>query len=499
MEKQPPPPAAPQLSGAWLTVKPEMKAILDRLDRPDQPAIFGMVSDDAYLSSFLPTLQNQIRPEGLGALGLSIKQFEAVKTQLNQQQAARLYGFGLRGFSENRLSAVHALELTSDGVQLVKPLLPGSAAPQQPGQPPVVQPPGPGQPGTNQLSTFGSKDDTVVVSLEDKYLTVSVNLPLREEEYNRGMEGLRSLMIYLRGEAEMVNTQTKIFELASATQAFLKANGHFPRGTLPQPENPDLILPVPPQKRLSWMVELLPFLADGEYKRLPLKMEKSWKDRENLLLAQLVIPEFIVRGPRDITPYRVVYPGMTQAVAATHFVGIAGVGMNAPSYNPRDPAVAKKLGIFGYDRVTRKEDITDGLDKTILLIQVPLDHKAPWMAGGGSTVRGVSDEETCFKPFLCAEYKGKKGTFAIMADGKVRFLAEDKMTPAIFNALCTIAGDEKNIPDIDKIAPEIDGKVTGLSELRTMPPPASTRPAPPTTPAPPATPPGAPATGSPRP
>ena len=84
------------------------------------------------------------------------------------------------------------------------------------------------------------------------------------------------------------------------------------------------------------------------------------------------------------------------------------------------------------------------------------------MAGGGSTVRGVADapdkddptkKDDPIKPFVSMEYKGKKGTVAVMADGKVRFIAAD-MKPAIFRSLCTIAGGER-MDDINEIAPVV--------------------------------------------
>ena len=102
----------------------------------------------------------------------------------------------------------------------------------------------------------------------------------------------------------------------------------------------------------------------------------------------------------------------------------------------------------------KPDEIRDGLGDTILLIQVPPDHKSPWMAGGGSTVRGISEDLDCVKPFVCTEYEDKDGTFAIMADGKVRFIPAT-IDPKTFQAMCTIAGGEK-IKDLDAdAAPEV--------------------------------------------
>jgi hypothetical protein len=179
----------------------------------------------------------------------------------------------------------------------------------------------------------------------------------------------------------------------------------------------------------------------------------------------VVVPPFLAQGKTGFQDRYIRYPTLSRVFAPTHFVGMAGVGLDAAAYAANDPATAAKLGIFGYDRVTRPEDVKDGLAKTILLIQVPADHKSPWMAGGGSTVRGVSEDDDCVAPFVCAEYRGKKGTFAVMADGKVRFIPAT-IDPKIFRALCTIAGDEP-ITNLDGIAPEVPNE--DASEPETEP------------------------------
>ncbi|HEV3237251.1 MAG TPA: hypothetical protein VGZ25_09705, partial [Gemmataceae bacterium] len=126
-----------------------------------------------------------------------------------------------------------------------------------------------------------------------------------------------------------------------------------------------------------------------------------------------------------------------------------------------NPNLRKKLGVFGYDRVTTVAEITDGPEQTIALIQVPPHFKTPWLAGGGSTVRGVSETDGV-APFVCTEYKGKPGTFAIMADGTVRFIPKD-LPNAKFNALVTIAGDDKiDKAELDVLCPIVPGEDTSL-------------------------------------
>src|SRR5262249_455795 len=144
--------------------------------------------------------------------------------------------------------------------------------------------------------------------------------------------------------------------------------------------------------------------------------------------------------------------------ASTHFVGVAGVGLDAASYAGNDPTVAAKLGVFGYDRETRVADIKDGPANTIAVLQAPAADKTARLAGGGRTGRGVAETDSV-KPFVCTTHDGKKGTFAIMADGAVRFIPET-ISDADFKALCTINGGEK--VDVDKVAPLYKASKTEL-------------------------------------
>src|SRR5262249_20167752 len=137
------------------------------------------------------------------------------------------------------------------------------------------------------------------------------------------------------------------------------------------------------------------------------------------------------------------YPGIPFPLGGTHFVGVAGIGQDAPDYNPADPALAGKLGVFRYDGMTPLDEIKKnrGLGNTIVMLQAPQARPAgvtPWMAGGGSTVRGVP-EKNSVKPFVSATYNGKRGTYALMADGSVRFVAED-VKDDVFKAMCTVKG-----------------------------------------------------------
>jgi hypothetical protein len=301
-------------------------------------------------------------------------------------------------------------------------------------------------------------------------LITSLNMKLKDSDFRALVIGIRDFMVSFRGKAALADTRPHIFDLARATQDYLKNTGRFPRGTLPRATTADHVVDWPPDQRLSFMFELLPLLGGGEYQDLHarIKPDKSWYDDANRHLAMLPIPYFLTPPrPGEQYRYQVIYPSIRGVFAATHWVGIAGVGLDAAYYRPEDSTTAARLGIFGYDRETRREDVKDGLSNTILLLMVPHEQSGPWAAGGGSTVRGVSEDADCVRPFVCAEYRGKRGTFAIMADGRVRFILET-IPPDVFRALCTIAGNDK-VNDLERHAPLVEAEP--INEPSTAPPP----------------------------
>jgi hypothetical protein len=337
--------------------------------------------------------------------------------------------------------------------------------PQAPGggmQPPMM-PPGMMQPGMQQPGADGEKkeekpkDGEYALWTKDQVIALGVSLNLKPAQYTVVTQILGEGFKAYKGIAEMSDNRSRIHELAAAMQEYVKREGHFPRGTVPRAPSPDRVLDWRPDQRLSWMVQLLPYVADGEFKDLPFENDKSWNESGNLFTGSTVVPQFLTPLPANKRyEFLIRYPGLkSMPLAATHFTGMSGVGLDASEYRSDDPATAKLRGIFGYDRETKADEIKDSPTETIVLIQVPTDPKSPWIAGGGSTVRGVLDAPTreCVQPFVSTTYQGKPGTFAIMADFKVRFIPAD-IDPKTFQAMCTIAGGEK-IKDIDTVAPVV--------------------------------------------
>jgi len=258
-------------------------------------------------------------------------------------------------------------------------------------------------------------------------------------------KGLRPAMVSLRAATEMASGKSRLHELGAAVKSLVAADKQFPRGTFERPPATERLgQPWPANERVSWMAALLPHLGYSRV-RSGLETELSWKAGKNVALGSVMVPAFLdSRMPPPTWDAWV--PSSSNPYAATHFVGVAGVGLDAASYKADDAAAARKLGILGYDRVTKVDEIKDGPANTILMVQVPWQYQRPWIAGGGATLMGVPEKDS-IKPFVCIEHDGKPGTFAIMGDGSVRFLPAT-MKDEDFKALCTINGEEK--VDLDK-------------------------------------------------
>ena len=132
-------------------------------------------------------------------------------------------------------------------------------------------------------------------------------------------------------------------------------------------------------------------------------------------------------------------PGITQASKSkygeTHYVGIAGVGKDAPTL----PKTSKRAGMFGYNRKTRFRDITDGLSNTMMVSEASKDF-GPWGAGGKPTIRALTKKPYINGPDgIGGPFQG--GCNVLFGDGSVRFISKD-IDPKVFEAISTMAGGE---------------------------------------------------------
>jgi prepilin-type N-terminal cleavage/methylation domain-containing protein len=178
-----------------------------------------------------------------------------------------------------------------------------------------------------------------------------------------------------------------------------------------------------PEERLSWMVELLPYLEQGSlYGQF--NPEKGYAG--NLPAAQTRINTFLCPAPKE---------GATMD-AVTHYVAMSGIGHDAAG----QPAGAAGNGFMGYDRPTSVTMIADGTSNTIALMETRVGL-GPWARGGASTLRGFDPGDVPLhgdnRPFG----GHSDGRHAAMADGSVRFLRPSIDAKRLAAAI-TIAGGE---------------------------------------------------------
>jgi hypothetical protein len=196
----------------------------------------------------------------------------------------------------------------------------------------------------------------------------------------------------------------------------------FPGATVAAPA-------IAPDHRMSWLFAIAPYMeGKSPFGKMP--RDLPWDAEENRYLAlwrikSLQCPAFPPRPPSG-------------TLAPTHYVGIAGVGMNAAALPLESPGA----GVFGFDRPVRLEDVKDGLAYTMFVAET-LQIEGAWTAGGRPTVRGLDPGG--------APYLGRHGQFGSghfssvthvgMADGSARALSK-AMNPRYFEALATIAGGD---------------------------------------------------------
>jgi hypothetical protein len=332
---------------------------------------------------------------------------------------------------------------------------------------------GAGPLGQQQTAPKGPEKaiSSVKVALQDRtVILLTINLIDQVANSKFMNTKIRERVLQQKGRLDMTVGQLGVHELAAGARMYAEAHqGQFPRGTAERKALSNRAgRPYPPDQRVSWMAELLPHLGPEPaslYGRID--HDLSWRAPENLGFASTLIPQFL--GPtNNPNTWWVQYPGMSAMTAATHYVGIAGIGLDAAEYKADDPLTMNKLGVFGYDRITRIADIKDRASNTIMIAEVPPTFKRPWMAGGGATIQGVPEKGSIL-PFVSTQSDGKRGTYVIFADGHVGFVSEN-ISDEAFKALCTVNGGETVIPDRD--APKVEApEQRKLEASPTVPPP----------------------------
>lgn len=199
-------------------------------------------------------------------------------------------------------------------------------------------------------------------------------------------------------------------------------HGHFPQGTVPNPN-------LPAERRLSWFVQLLPYIAqESLYSRI--NISGAWDVPENEPAVRTAIATFLCdANPNQPTPGQ---------PAPTHYVGLAGIGADAAEF----PLENRCAGMFGNDRVICIRDVRDGTSNTIWGIGTA-SQNGPWSAGGFPTVRPVIPS---MRPYLGRNrpFGGVHHDYVRVGrvDGSARTI-DECIDPRVFESMVTIGGGEE--------------------------------------------------------
>jgi type II secretory pathway pseudopilin PulG len=233
--------------------------------------------------------------------------------------------------------------------------------------------------------------------------------------------------------------------LGQAAHQYHDAHGHWGPGTVPD-------TPFPPEERLSFYAPLLPHIDAREPVHDKLRLTEPWDAEVNRAAIKDVnwtvfqCPEWTGAQPPDVR--RDLAAGTYDYPKHANYTGIGGVGANAAAL----PTGAPGIGMFGYDRTVKKDDVKDGLANTILLIETGYEV-GPWIRGGPSTIRTIDPAAQHLTggglPFGGTHYRERlfrpheaNGFHVLFADGSTRYTNKE-VSPAVLTALATIAGGEE--------------------------------------------------------
>ena len=230
------------------------------------------------------------------------------------------------------------------------------------------------------------------------------------------------LIVQVRLTAERTACRNNLRQLGLALHNYHDYDGAFPAATL---RNPDL----PPDRRLSWLFEIGPFVESVMDANWNKHQHEPWDSDGNLKLRRYWTQLHVC--PRAIeTP-------QPHEIRQTSYVGATGVGRDAAELPKND----SRAGIFGYERRTAIAEIADGTGSTIMDIETDWEP-GPWLAGGAPTARGLDPDN---QPYVGRErpFGGlhQGGVMAVMADWSVHFVRKS-VSPGVLEALFTIAGGD---------------------------------------------------------
>ncbi len=204
--------------------------------------------------------------------------------------------------------------------------------------------------------------------------------------------------------------------LGGRIDAFQLEHGRFPAGHITFHADDA-------ESRFSWIAELeSQFPSTSRPGPIPL-WDRGWQDPINDGFVRRRLPALI-------------NPALNQQAGddgypATHFVGVAGLGVDGPTL----PANHPRAGIFGDDRVTRPEDVQDGLSNTIMVAGVQ-DQLGSW-ADGNTSIRPLTEAPYVNGPDGFGTGQSD-GMFILMADGSVKFVSNE-IDPVVMRRMTAMA------------------------------------------------------------
>jgi hypothetical protein len=352
------------------------------------------------------------------------------------------------------------------------------------------------QPPTGTVPPTATNQSFVELKRVDNVVTFTVEIYWNEDVYRRTLQPrLMSLSNQAKGKMAVYAASYGLHPLAEAVKAYTAQYKAFPRGTSATPVHVGIGLQYPPLKRVSFYRDLLPFMERSKTLLPALDSKMGWAEEKltagsinketgersedaqvlsNVEASGNWVPELLVPYYPP-TAWRATSPLAPDKVfGGTNFVAIAGIGAEAARMDPSDKDAAKKVGITGYSWGSKLDEVTDGLDKTIYLMQVPPGLSRPWAQGGGATLMGV-DEKDPMAAFAYPRPDGERGAHAIMGDGTIRWIPE-KIDPKVFLAMATRAGGETLPANLDALCPKVEVKKVEEPKLIAEVPPVGKTP-----------------------
>jgi prepilin-type processing-associated H-X9-DG protein len=245
------------------------------------------------------------------------------------------------------------------------------------------------------------------------------------------------ILLKLHEDSSRADCADHLRRLGAAVNVYQEQNKTFPPGTIPNRAVKD------PEKRLSWLAAVLPYLEDASEKKRwsgladGLDRKAAWDAPANAAAAHTNVPAFLC--PSHPTHDPQARPGWT------HYVGFGGD--DAPQADgsvlpaAELPLESPWIGVFGYDRLLKPEDVKAGLGLVWAATETARDN-GPWIAGGPATVRGVDPRESDYigvgRPFGGFHAGGLN---VLKLDGSAEFV-RDGIQPELFRLMPLVRREE---------------------------------------------------------